>query len=326
MFEVVDTGPGIDRADIGRLFQPFAQTRVGVEARGGTGLGLALSREFARLLGGDVTVESSVGEGSLFQFKIPLEVSSASSRPRSAAWARRVERLGGDGPPPRVLIADDHDESRTWMATLLEEIGFEVRQVPDGAQALDAFDAWAPQVVLMDLHMPVLDGFAATRAIRARRAGPHPVIIAVTAAVFDEVRDAILEAGADGWLRKPCREGELLEEIGRLASVHYRYRASAPLESSPPATLDLAAARQACDLPAALSAQLRAAASIADYDELLQLIGHVPAEQAHLATELRRLVEQYHYDEVERVLPHKEKTGAGLAEAAAAISARRARL
>jgi CheY-like chemotaxis protein len=121
------------------------------------------------------------------------------------------------------LIADDHEENRTWLRKLLGQIGFETREAVHGAEALALFDAWTPHVVLMDLHMPVVDGFAAIRAIRARPNGRAVAIVAVTASVFDDTREAIFEARADGWVRKPCREAQLLEEIARLVGVQYRY-------------------------------------------------------------------------------------------------------
>ena len=220
---IEDTGPGISPEEIAGLFQPFAQARAGLEARSGTGLGLALSRQFARLMGGDVTVESRVGEGSVFRFEIPLEAASPASPTHRLPRLGRVVGIFGPASPPRVLITDDQEDNRTWLRKLLQQIGFDVREAQNGAEALTVFDTWSPHVVLMDLHMPNMDGFAAMRAIRARPGGREVAIVAVTASAFDDTREQIFEAGADGWVRKPCREAEILDEIARLIGVQYRH-------------------------------------------------------------------------------------------------------
>jgi|HubBroStandDraft_6_1064221.scaffolds.fasta_scaffold60329_1 signal transduction histidine kinase/DNA-binding response OmpR family regulator len=299
LVEIEDSGPGITADEMRGLFQPFAQARAGVEAQGGTGLGLALSRELARLMGGDVTVESRVGEGSVFRFEMPIEValppSPVSRTPRSG----RVLGIASGAPPPRILIVDDHRENRTWMRKLLSQIGFDVREAPSGAEALTVFDAWAPHAVLMDLHMPRMDGFSAMRAIRARPAGRDTAIIAVTASAFDDTRDAIYEAGADGWLRKPCREAQILDELTRLIGVQYHH-VTPDVRSLSPQPMEVVRVEPRERLPAKLVEALRSAARIADHDRLTELVGAIPAEHAAIAEDLRVLLGRYAYDEIER--------------------------
>jgi signal transduction histidine kinase len=297
--EIEDTGPGIGPEELEALFQPFVQARAGVETRGGTGLGLALSRELARLMGGDITVESLSGRGALFRLGIPFEPGSRPAQARGASASRRIVGLSGDG-ALRLLIADDIEHNRTWLSKLLQQIGFEVREARDGQEALAVVEAWAPHLVLMDMHMPVMDGYAATRAIRARTEGPMPVIVAVTASAFDDARDAIFEAGADGWLRKPCLEAELLGEIGKHLGVEYRY--AEPRSGARVPSGQMVAVRPAGEtaLPPDRAAALRAAAAAGDYDRLHEIIRAIAPEHAHLAEELRAAVDRYAYDEVDR--------------------------
>ena len=293
---VEDSGPGISPDELPNLFQPFAQMRAGMETQGGTGLGLALSREFARLMGGDITAQSWVGRGSLFRLELPFELAAPVSERRGPPLLGRVVGLAGSGPPPRVLVVDDHEENRAWLCTLLRQIGFEVRDASNGLEALGVFDAWAPHVVLLDLHMPVMDGFAAMRAIRARPSGGAVALVAVTASAFDDIRDAIFEAGADGWLRKPCREEPVLQEIAKLTGIAYRHIPTEPGSALPPPSLE---ALDAATLPPELAEDLRHAARVADYDRLGELIASIPPESPFVE-ELQRLVDRYAYDEIQR--------------------------
>ena len=172
----------------------------------------------------------------------------------------------------------------------------------NGAEALAVVDAWAPHLVLMDMHMPVMDGFAATRAIRARRAGARPAIVAVTASAFDDTRDAIFEAGADGWLRKPCREVELLDEIASAPRRPVPLRRARVRSMSPSRQMPAVRRGEGGALPPEFVAVLRKAAIAGDYERLHELIGAIPVEQTRLAEELRGIVDRYAYDEIEDCL------------------------
>jgi PAS domain S-box-containing protein len=291
--EVDDTGPGIEPEMLGVLFKPFSQARAGLAAQGGTGLGLAISREYARMMGGEITVESRPGEGSVFRFAIPCEAALAPA-PEATAPAGRIVGIEGAGERPRILIVDDDEDSRSWLRLLLTQLGFEVREAENGAVGLAMFSAWRPPLVLLDVNMPVLDGFDTMKAIRALSYGARTAIVAVTASAFDDQRDAILAAGADAVLRKPCREGELLAEIGRRLGLTYR-RAVDPR--------DVEAATPGVDaLPPDLTAALREAVLAADYEHLTDLIAALPAEHAATATALRAMAERYAYEEIDAML------------------------
>jgi two-component system, sensor histidine kinase and response regulator len=302
--EVEDTGPGIGPDEIAGLFQPFAQARVGLQAHGGTGLGLALSREFARLMGGNTTVESSAGKGSMFRFESPIEIGHAPVTERPAPRAGRVLGIVGREPPPRILVADDDHDNRSWLRQLLGEVGFEVREAKDGREAVSTFEDWTPHAILMDMNMPVMDGYAAMRAIRKLAPDRRTVILAVTASAFDDARDAIFEAGADGWLRKPCREGDVLEEIRRRLGLEFRY-AAPPRKSSSSlfaAVRPRSGSAPRAPLPPELVTPLREAVRIADYERVMELIAELPPEHAETAEELNRLAESFAYDKIETVL------------------------
>lgn len=295
--EVEDTGPGIAREDLGRLFKPFEQTQAGVHARGGTGLGLALSRELARLMGGEVTVDSRLGAGSCFRFSVPVSVAEAPAE-RAAPESRgmtRITKLTSGLSPPRVLVVDDAEESRSWLSVLLTRLGFTVREAENGAEALRVAEAFAPRLVLMDLNMPVMDGYQAMRALRARFSPRDLTLVAVTASAFDDARHGIFAAGADAWLRKPTRESELIDVLVRHLCPPGKREVAAPISPTP-------VSAPAPGLPEALAMPILAAARIADYDRLRALIDVLPALHAAVAAELRALTELFAYDRIDELL------------------------
>ncbi|WP_374568378.1 ATP-binding protein [Ideonella sp.] len=210
-FQVRDTGIGIDDATRGQLFERFMQADTSVtRAHGGTGLGLEISRGLARLMGGDIHVDSQPGQGSEFSLELPLPVltalpgPTAAAAPAAAGGARHLPR------PLDVLVAEDHSVNRQYIGTLLERAGHKVRFADNGAAAVAEAERALPDLVLMDVHMPVMDGLSATRALRAMPAPLGQVkIVAVTADAFDATRERMREAGVDGHLTKPFQTPEL---------------------------------------------------------------------------------------------------------------------
>ena len=203
-FEVCDSGIGMDSATIDQLFRRFARSdNPSARERSGTGLGLAISRNLARLMGGELVLASSAGGGSVFVFRCPLLRADSSSAPATAV-------APAASPALRVLVAEDHPVNRKYLAALLERLGHQQRLVEDGEEALQAMTEQAFDVVLMDVHMPRMDGIAATAAIRAL---PLPagrtLVIALTADVFDDTREQCLRAGADEVMTKPVNLAQL---------------------------------------------------------------------------------------------------------------------
>jgi signal transduction histidine kinase/DNA-binding response OmpR family regulator len=213
-FSVADTGIGMDQAALDRLFQRFSQADQTPSRRhGGAGLGLEISRNLARLMGGDIEVTSRPGEGSTFVFRFPLVPAPADTAagpvPETQLATQRLQ----------VLVAEDHPVNRKYLAALLDSLGHQVHFAEDGQEAVQAVRNHRYDAVLMDLHMPVLDGVAATQAIRALHgsAGAVP-IIALTADAFTETRDRCLAAGMNGFLIKPVNVQELAAALARRAA------------------------------------------------------------------------------------------------------------
>ncbi len=214
-FVVTDTGVGMDAATQARLFRRFVQGDGSRSRRhGGTGLGLEISRNLARLMGGDIGVRSKPGEGSAFTFSMPLP-SLPAIGPVSAAAASPADA------PSRalqVLVAEDHPVNRQYIAALLESLGHDAHFTANGQEAVQAARERRFDVVLMDLHMPVLDGVGATRAIRALpdRAAATVPIVALTADAFEQTRERCLVAGMNDFLTKPVSPQKLATSLRRL--------------------------------------------------------------------------------------------------------------
>ncbi|MBD2464829.1 response regulator [Oscillatoria sp. FACHB-1407] len=164
-FEVEDTGTGIAPHEISKLFKPFVQTETGRQSNQGTGLGLTISRHFVQLMGGDITVTSTVGQGSIFQFEIQAQASS-STELTTPKTTRRVVGLAPGQPTYRILVVDDVRDNRLLMTQLIEPFGFEVQEASNGREAIALWERWHPHLIWMDMRMPVMDGYEATRQIR----------------------------------------------------------------------------------------------------------------------------------------------------------------
>jgi CheY-like chemotaxis protein/anti-sigma regulatory factor (Ser/Thr protein kinase) len=206
--DVADTGVGLDEAALQRIFQAFVQARAEeTEHTSGTGLGLTICRQLARQMGGDVTARSAPGEGSVFSITLrvkDVETGIAGDQNVSIeCWLRGLE----------VLVVDDIGTNAFVMRGLMENAGASVRVAENGQQALDLLEEKQSDLVLLDLQMPVMDGWQATRAIRE---GPNSdsMIIAVSAHMQDDDRDKCLDAGMDGLLLKPITPDALFSEIG----------------------------------------------------------------------------------------------------------------
>jgi len=212
-FEVSDTGMGISAEELPSLFTPFVQTESGRVAKEGTGLGLAITKRIVELMGGSIAVESAPGQGTTFRFDAALPRCEARTAP---AATRRVLRLAPGSPSPRVLVADDTPENRRLLVTLLDAVGLEVREAEDGAVALRVYREWKPDLVFMDMRMPVMDGREAIRSIRReeKEAGRAPVhIVALTASVYEHEADAVKSEGADEVVFKPYREEQIFAAL-----------------------------------------------------------------------------------------------------------------
>jgi len=296
---VEDTGPGISEAELGGLFEPFSQASRGSHSQEGTGLGLAISRKCARLMGGDITVSSRPCSGSIFRFEIPLELGEAGVAVKRSI-TRRVVGIRTGTIDRRILVVDDQLENRDWLMKLLTAVGFSVQSAENGEAAIRIWEEWNPGLILMDIHMPVMDGLEATRRIKAHPRGRDTPIVVLTASAMDDDRHTVTASGADDFLAKPCLEDELFESIRALLDISYDYEDLAA-EVHPVSGL-LALSRLGQASPQLLE-ELRNATLNGNKRLLDKLIVKLrESEDARSADVLQVLADKYEYDALVRLI------------------------
>ena len=242
--DVVDTGIGIPSDRLEAVFEPFTQAEGSTTRRfGGTGLGLTISRQFARGLGGDIVAHSEMGKGSVFSVTLdpgPLDGVRMLEPEEATAAAIDTGPVAGatwQFPPTRVLVVDDGEANRELVRLVLEEVGLSVAGAENGQVGVDMATRERFDVILMDMQMPVMDGFTATRTLRQQ--GMKLPIFALTANAMKGFEREVLDAGCSGYLTKPVDIDLLLQTLGELlggrkveGTVERRQAAPAPLESA----------------------------------------------------------------------------------------------
>lgn len=217
VFVVSDTGPGIAPENVQKIFQPFTQADSSIARRhGGTGLGLSISQRLTKLLNGDLSVKSQLGQGTVFSLALPLRI--ARHAPRETAPHPGLDVSFATAHPFRVLVAEDEPVNLKLIQTLIKRLGYEPLTAKNGREAVKIFRSEKPDFILMDLQMPEMDGTEATRAIRAQEqqeGGPPVFIAALTANIFPADKQKCLDAGMDDYLNKPVKPADLARVLAR---------------------------------------------------------------------------------------------------------------
>ena len=228
-FEIRDTGRGITEEEIPKLFERYSQTESGRRSSEGTGLDLPIAKSFVELLGGDVQVESVLGEGTTFRFFIECdELAVARNRDENEgtlldeSTAQRIVGLEEPEKKVRILIAEGQPTNRLLLKKILSKAGFEIAEAVNGQEAIEKWENWKPHLIFMDEDMPVLKGSEATRQIKSRSAGEDdPVIVSLTAYALSQAKDQALAAGCTDFVAKPFRSHELFGVISKHLGVNY---------------------------------------------------------------------------------------------------------
>ncbi len=222
-FAVIDTGVGIPPEEIDKLFQAFSQTSSGEKSREGTGLGLYISQQFVKLMGGQMQVASQVGTGTTFSFHLPVKLSQQT---QNVSQALQVAHLAPGQPTYRILVADDNHDNRQLLVKLLSSKGFVCETASDGQQVLQQCQRQKSDLIFMDLRMPKLDGYATTKAIRKyERANQVEVptkIILLSASAFQE-EEQQRDCGYNDFVTKPFLEEEIWRVLALHLGVEYEY-------------------------------------------------------------------------------------------------------
>ncbi len=308
-FEVEDTGPGIDPEEIHLLFEPFGQTSTGRKSGQGTGLGLPISQKYVQLMGGNITVSSTPGKGSLFAFDIEIGLADMALVPTTDSQ-QKVIRLAPNQPEYRILVVDDILESRLLLVKILTSIGFSVCEAENGKEAVSAWENWQPHLILMDMRMPTMDGYEATRQIRTkeqkrvnRESITKTIILALTASAFEEQRQKILAVGCDDFIRKPLQIKILFEKIKQYLKVKYDCEPEPNGIEGQDKKVDQILAetdysRLLSQMPPEWLAKVYEAASECCDDIILELIEEIPPEQTALVNAMTDLIENFQFKKI----------------------------
>jgi len=302
--EIQDSGPGIPENELNNLFKHFVQTSAGIRKGSGSGLGLVLSRELSILMGGNITVTSRVGVGSVFTFCV--EIKEGKTEPIQYIITKRVICLDKGQKTYRILVVDDKKENLQVVVDLLKLVGFETHEAVNGEDAIVKFEEWEPDLILMDLRMPVMDGYEATQRIKLTRKGAQTPIIALTASTFEGERKRIESLGIQGYIRKPFRENELFDSIGKVLGINYIYEDESHVSQTKYLNDEEVIAEDIAKLPTDLVLQMQEAVAVADLDLLIELIHRIDSENKELAQQLITHANNYDYNYLQQILNIKE--------------------
>jgi CheY-like chemotaxis protein len=270
---------------------------LGKASHEGTGLGLRISDQFVQLMGGTIAVQSRVGEGSQFRVTLPVQIAEEGLQP---APAKTRIPLGLDpfSPEWRILIVDDQPSNRALLNRFLSDLGFSVREASNGQEAIDQWGTWRPNLIWMDMRMPVMDGYAATRYIKGHLQGQATAIIALTASIFDSDRQLVLDAGCDDFVRKPFQQAVIVDKLIQHLGAEFVYadpEQDAPASETAPQPLS---ADSLADLPAEWRSQLYRYATQADQSAMQALVDQLPEDRAPLRQALTDCIENFQFDKI----------------------------
>ena len=296
-FEIEDTGVGIAKKYLRKIFDPFVQEGRVEDQGAGVGLGLAISHQLVRLMGGTLAAESEPGKGSIFVAAIPVEIVDPVSI-KASPPPLRVVGLAPNQPQYRILVVEDDDDNRLLLKKLLENVGFEVREAINGQKALEVYQEWQPNLIWMDMRMPVMDGYEATRKIKELEKETQPEIrtriIALTAHAFEEERQEIMAAGCDDFVRKPFKPEDIFNILASHLGVQYIFEEDLDTPESRDYQIDdrHLAARLAV-LPSDILEDLRRAVLVGEIQRIIEVASSISACDKEAGHAIGSLAEEY---------------------------------
>ena len=295
-FEVSDTGQGIAPDELDKLFDPFVQTASGIQSEGGTGLGLAISRQFTELMGGTIRATSTLGQGSTFNFDIQVQLAD-SSQIEVLSPQRKIKYLAPGQPKYRIAVVDDRATNRLMLVKLLQSVGFEPLTANNGIEAIALWQEWQPNLIWMDMRMPIMDGYEATKHIKSQPYGNQTIIIALTASAFEEQKEKAIAASCDDLVSKPFAEQVIFDKLTQYLGVKFTYETETQdtVDKSPSENLTF---QDLSLLPSELVTEIHQAAIAVDGEQIEKLIARIPAPQQHIARVISKMLTNYDFDAI----------------------------
>ncbi|MEG4024123.1 response regulator [Microcoleus sp. S13C4] len=330
VFEIEDTGVGISPEELENIFKAFVQTASGQKIQKGTGLGLNISRQFVRLMGGEIVVESQLELGTTFKFEIPVGAVYAADIPAPQIH-REVTGLEPNQPCYRILIVDDREDNRQLLVKMLSPLGFGLQEATNGQEAIEMWENWHPHLILMDVRMPVMDGYEATKQIKTRIKqreqkqqgneeikishpnSPIPKIIALTASTIEGRQAFALLVGCDDFISKPFRKTDIFDTLNKHLGVKYLYSNSRDFISIGERN-NLSAthlnAGLAClpKLPAEWIDNMKQVIRSADFDLIVRTIEEIRDAHPEFAEILQGHLDNFDYQKILNLIAEAEES------------------
>jgi PAS domain S-box-containing protein len=307
-FEVEDTGLGIAEDEIDKIFQVFEQTKNGEKAGEGSGLGLAICKHFVELMGGKIEVKSTINKGTTFSFNLLCDSLEFKKTNDCNSDSMVVIGIEPNQPNYRILVVEDTASNRKLLVNLLQLIGFQVQEAHNGKEGIEKWQQWNPHLILMDLRMPIMDGYEAIKEIRRQEKmrinnQNSVVIIVLTANVLNSERDHVLQLGANDFMAKPVEQKELWAKIGKYLGVKYvqkpkhnpetieaRIKQQENLEKLTPQDLDF--------MSLEWKQELHRAALAARSSKVQALIEQIPSDKKAIIEPLTLILKQLRFDKI----------------------------
>lgn len=302
VIEIIDTGVGIPENKLDELFKPFVQLVQENADVKGTGLGLAISKSLVELMGGKINVNSVFGQGSIFRIELPVAIATLTDISAEENY-RAVKQLEPNQPNWKLLVVDDSADNRLLLSAMLKEMGFNVKEAENGQGAIEMFKQWQPDLIWMDMRMPVMDGYEATRKIRQLDNGKNVKIIALTASAFIEQHQGIIEAGCDAVLHKPFHIPEIFAVLSKQLEVKFIYQDSPVTATSPTSKIT---SQMMATLPFDLLEKLRKATIDLDTEKVDAVISLIHELEPEMADSLTALAKGYQFDQIIQLLELKK--------------------
>jgi CheY-like chemotaxis protein len=297
--EIEDTGSGISDSDKKNIFSPFIQVNSNAANVGGVGLGLAICKQYVEAMGGIIGVENSPqSQGAIFYFEIPVTIIRSEITLKNSRYSNPIGLEKGTQ-LYKMLIAEDNPDNRRLLAGILLHLGFEMREVENGYDAVKVFEEWKPDLIWMDIRMPIMDGLQATKKIKETRAGAKTKIIVLTAHALETERLEIIKSGCDDFIRKPYRESEIYDAIQKHLKINYTYANADKSEMNRNYSIEPYDLKK---LPIVLITDLSRAIEILDIDGCKEIIEKIISINPDLGHGLMTMVKNMRIHEVLNLL------------------------
>jgi len=309
-FQVKDTGKGIAPKELEHIFDAFVQSNPTYQTEDGTGLGLAICKRFVQLMGGDIEMQSTLGKGTTVQFSILLGLTEQPPELTQTTPKGRIIGLKPNQRNNHILVVEDNWENRQLLLQILVPLGFEIIEAANGQEAIELWEKEQPNLILMDMRMPVMDGYEATKIITQKMIGnqsensQNTVIIALTATAFNEDRKFMLELGCNDFIRKPFQEDILLNKIAKYLGVEYVYESENKniIGSSEQTNLNKLSPEVLKFMPGEWRKSVYAASTNCNQNSVLKLLYEIPEHHQVVRIQLEELADNYQFEEISQLV------------------------